>query len=477
MAGDFHLALAPGATGAFVADRFVLVAPAKRFQIKDLSSGLALALATLATTGGMAQVLADTVRQADGVDGLARFYYCVERFVTLGWVVESVRCGERTIATLEVLSPNFKPTAVGPGDRFLLSRFAFVRRVDDRLALEQPLGHARIVLDDAAAAALVHALARPCSLADLPARVPGLDRSACCAVINLFRRGAFVAPVTSGGHAACDDEDALRSWEFHDLLFHSRSRSGRHEAAVGASLRFSGERAPPPAFRSPHGGLATDLPVPDLARALAQDPPYARVQEGRRSCRRYGDPAIDTQQLGEFLYRVASVRETLSGTFDGPDDPISGEFSVRPYPSGGSLYELEIYPAIANAADLPRGLFHYDARSHALVRLAADEARVAALIAGAAARAGIEPGSAQIVLNITARFERVAWKYESMAYALVLKHVGVLFETMYLVATVQNLAPCAIGSGDSDLFAAATRIDYYAEGLVGEFLLGTRPSD
>ena len=51
---------------------------------------------------------------------------------------------------------------------------------------------------------------------------------------------------------------------------------------------------------------------------------------------------------------------------------------------------------------------------------------------------------------LAARFPRIAWKYESIAYALTLKHVGVLYQTMYLTATAMGLAPCAIGGGDAD---------------------------
>ena len=60
-----------------------------------------------------------------------------------------------------------------------------------------------------------------------------------------------------------------------------------------------------------------------------------------------------------------------------------------------------------------------------------------------------------------------------MAYATTLKNVGVLYQTMYLVATAMGLAPCALGCGDSDAFARAAGADYYAEPSVGEFLLGS----
>jgi SagB-type dehydrogenase family enzyme len=81
-------------------------------------------------------------------------------------------------------------------------------------------------------------------------------------------------------------------------------------------------------------------------------------------------------------------------------------------------------------------------------------------------------GTLQVLLILAARFPCLAWKYESIAYALTLKHVGVLYQTRYLAATAMGLAACAIGGGDADLFARAAGTDYYAETSVGEFLLG-----
>jgi SagB-type dehydrogenase family enzyme len=81
----------------------------------------------------------------------------------------------------------------------------------------------------------------------------------------------------------------------------------------------------------------------------------------------------------------------------------------------------------------------------------------------------------QILIIIAARFQRMSWKYSSMAYAATLKNVGVIFQTMYLVATAMGLAPCAIGSGNSDVFAHALGAGYCEESSVGEFLLGSRP--
>src|SRR5581483_3348773 len=99
---------------------------------------------------------------------------------------------------------------------------------------------------------------------------------------------------------------------------------------------------------------------------------------------------------------------------------------------------------------------------------------VAALLRDAAESTATPEDTLQVLLILAARFPRVAWKYESIAYALTLKHVGVAFQTMYLAATAMGLGPCAVGGGDADLFARAAGTDYYAETSVGEFLLGSQ---
>ena len=50
----------------------------------------------------------------------------------------------------------------------------------------------------------------------------------------------------------------------------------------------------------------------------------------------------------------------------------------------------------------------------------------------------------QVLIIVTARFGRISWKYSSIAYALILKDVGVLIQTFYLMATDIGLGGCAI---------------------------------
>jgi len=90
----------------------------------------------------------------------------------------------------------------------------------------------------------------------------------------------------------------------------------------------------------------------------------------------------------------------------------------------------------------------------------------------AAAESAMDAPAPQILITIAARFGRTAWKYSSIAYALILKDVGVLVQTFYMMATDMGLGGCAIGSINIDLFAKMTGIEFHIEGPVGQFAIG-----
>jgi SagB-type dehydrogenase family enzyme len=296
-------------------------------------------------------------------------------------------------------------------------------------------------------------------------------------LLALLVRAGMVVAVDQDGKTAEDRDPALLSWEFHDLYFHSRSRAGRHDSLVGATFPGVGCLEQPPPLKPPAVGAETiDLFRPDLDQMLHNDPPFALVAEQRRSLRAHAAEPITDRQLGEFLYRVARVREAYEMDVPSPHGPVRMAFTSRPYPAPGGLYELEVYPIVNRCAGLPAGLYHYDPARHRLERLTGPTGDTDLLLADAALATGMTPASVQVLLVLAARFPRVAWKYSMLAYALTLKHVGVLYQTMYLAATAMGLAPCAIGAGDSDVLARAAGLDYFAEPAVGELLLGSKPA-
>ena len=265
--------------------------------------------------------------------------------------------------------------------------------------------------------------------------------------------------------------DALAQWEFHDLLFHIRHRGGWHRDPVGAAFPFVRRIDPTPAERPAWSGDAIDLPP---AAADAEES-FARLLERRRSERRYDETRpISLGDLGALLDRCARIRSIESRVAIAGTTSVSPEAVRRPYPSAGASYELEIYPIVDRCDGLDSGAYHYDAGRHRLVRIAVRTPEVEGMLADAKRKTGglADP---QILLAIAARFGRVMWKYRSISYGLILRNTGALYQTLYLAAADLGLSPCAVGSGDSALFARLTGLDPVVEGTVGEFILGGRP--
>jgi SagB-type dehydrogenase family enzyme len=435
-----------------------------------------LALQRLGLSGELENRLADQVRQMEGAAALAKFYYYLQRLTQRGLLARSAHDNGERLATVVAVSPHFVFDCheVFCDQHYVLSRFAYMRREDGNIVLESPLSHGRITLPDLRAVAIVHALAEPRPLEDLIRRVAGLSPDATALVVSLLLNSGMLQERNAQGRTPEDESSVLQCWEFHDLLFHTRSRAGRHDIVVGGTYRFAGRLEPLPALKTIQASQTIELYRPDLDWLQRADPPLARVQETRRSLRDYAPNPITARQLGEFLYRVARVRELGESEVETPHGPMQLSLASRPYPSGGALYELELYSAINACENVPPGLHYYDPMGHRLCHLSGPSREVQQLLADAGVSAQIPSDRLQVLLIIAARFPRIGWKYSGLAYSLILKNVGVVYQTMYVAATAMGLAPCALGCGDADLFARAAGTNYYAETSVGEFLLGSK---
>src|SRR5581483_11337311 len=95
------------------------------------------------------------------------------------------------------------------------------------------------------------------------------------------------------------------------------------------------------------------------------------------------------RQLGEFLFRVARVKDCWQAEAETGRGPVRMDFASRPYPAGGSLYELELYAAVNRCAGLRPGLYYYDALRHRLTRLGGRTPEVDGLLRDAAGSTAI----------------------------------------------------------------------------------------
>jgi len=240
-------------------------------------------------------------------------------------------------------------------------------------------------------------------------------------VVKVLAAQGFIVPA----EAEHDDFD-LAKWSPHELWFHTRSHAGDDGRPWGGTRWVEGRLEPLPAHRPEFPGPVVELSepgVPDVPlvgrRVRAQDPAPHHPQP----------PGVDGRRPGSggtsFPVRWSAAR--------------TGGLSGRDHSAGlacGAL-PLRLRDRATRAANLAR--------------------------------------APQVLPVISARFGRVMWKYQSMAYALTLKNTGVLTAAMYAVATAMGLTPRAVGGNHSGLFARATGLDATKESTVGEFVLGSAP--
>jgi SagB-type dehydrogenase family enzyme len=379
----------------------------------------------------------------------------------------------KDLVVIEPQMPGYWPRTpkLGNGDRIALSRFAYLRRRSDEMILESPRAGALFRIGEPKVASFLATLAKPQTIAKLRRHegFPGIE------LLALLLDCHILFEVEPGSNAlrADEGEDHLVLWDFHDLLFHTRSTEGRQANPLGGLYPYADVMPPPPAVRPNWPGKKIDLGAFGTTAPEAETA-FVKLLRARHSTRDFdGQQPITLAELARFLDSTARVLAKWQSPLDfgdGEEGPLI-DYTTRPYPSGGSSYELELYLAVANCEGLARGFYHYAADQHALIPIEARPQDLETMLT-AAEFAMDAPGVPQILVTIAARFGRISWKYSSLAYSLILKDVGVLIQTFYMAATDMGLGGCAIGTNNIDLFARMTGLDFHVEGPVGQFAIG-----
>jgi SagB-type dehydrogenase family enzyme len=381
------------------------------------------------------------------------------------------RAQSEDLVVIEPQVPDYWPrlAQLGNADTLVLSRFAYMRRRANEMVLESPRAGALFKICDPKIAAALALLATPQPIKQFRRQqnFPGLELLALlvdCQI--LFKTGA-----DGNGLRPAEGDDNLVLWDFHDLLFHARSTEGRHANPLGGAYPYADAIPPLPAVRPPWPGTKIDLR--DLSPAPVEAlSPAAKLLHERHSTRDFDNQRpITLAELARFLDSTARVQSELKTPLDHGGGGPELSYTMRPYPSGGASYELELYLAVDTCEGLSRGFYHYDAGAHALVPIETRGHQLDAMLKSAEFAMGVS-AAPQILITIAARFGRVSWKYSSLAYALILKDVGALMQTFYVMATDVGLGGCAIGTTNIDLFAKMTGLDFHVEGPVGQFALG-----
>lgn len=422
----------------------IVESPDVRLKIKTCLSSIQKALSALILGAEEDEIIDDITSD----DELAYLFYCIELFKRHGLLTY-----ETGLIKCEPFNGEFSFKNRSEG-KFQLSRFVLCRPLNGEFIIETPLSPIRMYIKDLEGFRFLSAFKKPLTLEEVMKAFSNLGEMDVKSTFSLLYSANILT--------AKEESAPSLQWDFYDLFFHSRCRLGRHDAPLGGTFRFRGKIPSLPSVKPCSGNPLISLvkPVEELSLSLEQ------TIEKRESIREHGATPISIEQIGEFLYRCARIKQVNPYHDD--------EISFRPYPGGGARYELELYLVVFKCEGLEQGVYHYHPLEHQLckVRNLDNEAEV---LLQNAMQASMKKEYPQVLIILGARFQRVSWKYESMAYSVILKNVGVLLQTMYLVATAMELAPCALGSGNSDLFCDVMETDYLVESSVGEFMLGSRP--
>lgn len=394
-----------------------------------------------------------------GADQLQNFYSLLKRVYHDAAVSIDYRHGD-------VIGGRFVPMSAMPlivdvagySGRIQLARFAAFHKMDSTLVLEAPIANARFELYDQNTISTITSW--------MAASSSRVENSLLARLLILTGLAVVVDESAASYQTESREPDG---WTSHEMFFQFRSRYGFHTNPSGGLFNGAGRREPLPANRP---RLDRDIRIPLPTPSHITSDSLESVVSRRVSTREFSQQQPTLTHLGELLWRTMRQTESLSMTVK-DQSGIDHVFPLkrRPVPSGGAVHEIDAYILANVGGELPAGLWRYDDEHHEMVHVA-DLGEDSHVISFHAQRSAALPAPPNMLVLFSARFDRMMWKYTAMPFAAILKHVGVLYEIFYLVATDMGLGVCGLGNGDSRAFSRMIGAHPTIETTVGEMLIG-----
>ena len=196
--------------------------------------------------------------------------------------------------------------------------------------------------------------------------------------------------------------------------------------------------APEPAYRR--------TPEADtIALAAPVRSGFDELLAARRTCRNFdGEAVLARHEFATMMRRVWGAIGTR--------ELAPGAVAVKKNsPAGGGLHAVEAYVLVQRVEGLAPGIYHYLSMEHALEPLRALTPDAAADWAHRFVAGQDWFNNAPVMVVMTARFDRLFWKYRrhTKAWRVVHLDVGHLSQTMYLSATELGLG-CFVTAAIND---------------------------
>lgn len=209
--------------------------------------------------------------------------------------------------------------------------------------------------------------------------------------------------------------------------FHAHSSHTRVQLIRRSPGLYWGQ-APPPFKPVPDGAM---VPLPPPAGVAAAGSLFS--QEG----------------LSTLLWHTAGISAESAG------------IAFRTAPSSGALFASEFYVAVRALPGVPAGLWRYQPRGHALVRVGAEPEPESALL----------PAQARAAVIATAVWRRTGHKYGDRCLRFVLADLGHALENLCQVAAALGAGSTPLVAFDESVLARFLQVDEREEGVLAQVVL------
>jgi len=190
-----------------------------------------------------------------------------------------------------------------------------------------------------------------------------------------------------------------------------------------------------PVETSPPKG-AERIVLPSPGTLTCGDMSVRTAIDRRRSRRRFAAAPMTLDELAYVCWATLGIQKIIG----------AGRAVFRTVPSAGARHAIQLYIAIGNVGELPKGLYRYRATDHTLVALKADDA-----ILEKTAQACFDQhwmAQAAAVLIFSAVPYRMEWRYGPAWPKLIALDAGHACQNTYLAAESIGAGACAVAAYD-----------------------------
>lgn len=187
------------------------------------------------------------------------------------------------------------------------------------------------------------------------------------------------------------------------------------------------------------------------------------IIERRRSCRQFESCTMNLKELSFILRYSYGINGSLPQMQGRPKQ------FVRPVPSAGALYPLEIYILPLSVIELKNNVYHYNVYSHLLedtgISFKKEQLKDVTAYAD-------EISNANVIIFITSMFHRNIFKYNNRGYRFIHLDAGHLAQNICLTSCYLGCSSLPLGGFYDDEVNDLLQIDGLSEAVIYEIAIG-----